>query len=116
MKELDNEKLNELLGILTDAVRSGAEQLPGVAAEWLTWQESSCYFFLALGILALIVGPLSVLIGFKTDPKGDYWGIPAVIGGMIVAVLGPVLITINLYYLIYLSTAPRAYLLEYLLK
>ena len=120
-----NEKLEKTLSTIIDkslelAEKTGefvVEQGGELLEQFFMWHTASAIFFMVLGVLMLIAGLFSTRYFYKCiieDGGGDsIYVLPMVLLGIAPSVGGIIMFFVNTYDLIYITVAPKLYLIDY---
>ena len=102
------------------------EQAPLLLQEFYKWQIYSKIFFILLGISIIFLGIKLPYLWLDKEQRswdykyfsryGDDGAISAWFFCSVSLLFGIVIILANIYYLIYVLTAPKLYLIEYFIK
>ena len=124
--EVLSEVVKKALNIAEKTGDFAIEQAPLLLQEFYKWQIYSKIFFILLGILIIFLGiKLPYLWLDKEQRSWDYkyfsrYGDNGVINAWLFCsislLIGILIVLSNIYHLIYVSIAPKLYLIEYFIK
>lgn len=115
--ELDETLANVVARAMEVAEATGefvVEQSPLLLQEFYMWHTTVAIFWIVIGIAPLLIGLLVFNKAMEFN-DGEYWYSPAPLGANLLAIAGFATIATNTYTLLFISIAPKLYLIEYFL-
>jgi hypothetical protein len=119
VSQVSAESIKQIMEWIRQGVETAKEQMPQVAAEIVKLGIWSCWYWIGISILLLIIGSIVFKSGFRAslsdhDVDDEDIGLARMFSGAAMELLGLGISLVNIGDLVSIYIAPKLYVLNYL--